>query len=302
MLQFGSLDSTSVTSSGSTNLSPSSYWKTSANGNPTIAQSDHLFGKAIRITGAIGGGDYVYQKIGVDSQTIANAYYDGTTLETPLNFGLGKSRTYMVSGFAKGSQQVANESSVFALYASVVYYDGSEDYYFFDFDSDVTDWQYLSGSFTTAENKMIKEIEIECIYLDHPGTAYFDNISLYEVNDTSAARYGYYDDGNLKVMKTPAYSEYYEYEDNNLTLMANSDWDMYEYAYNDSGVLTSETYYKYTITSVDDSTLSDPKLYMYWYGPEILSDDSVHTSKQRVSKTSYTINTYGLNTSTTVAG
>ena len=306
MLQFGSFENTNVDINGNSIQSRSSYWKTNSGSSPSISKSSSPFNMCLKIDGDTESvtdcGDYVSQTVKVFPQSTANLYYTGTTLTSPLYFELGKSRTYTLSGFAKGSRQVANDLSYFGLWAEVTYYDGSIDRHYFDFVHDITDWQYVSGTFSTDEGKLIKEIKAECVYMNHPGTAYFADISLVEIEDTSTARYGYYNDGNLMVMKTPVYSEYYEYEDNNLTLTATSERDLYEYSYNTSGVLTGKTYSKYSIASIDGVTVNEPDVYVNWYGPEILSDPDVHISKEVLSRTAYNINKYGLNTSTVVSG
>ena len=208
-------------------------------------------------------------------------------------------RSFILSGFAKGSEQVANEDASFSLDLWVYYHDGSMDLHEVFFNKDLTEWQFASGSFTSDADKVIEYIEVDCNYTNQPGTAYFDNISLVEVQGGEVSQYYYdpADDSGLPaIYYTPSYSEYYKYDENkNLILKLTSDFMMYEYTYNEEGALETETVSKY-----EYNDLTQAYQRQEWYDVRHYKPNAPNIDSTEICTTAHTVNQYGLETATTV--
>ena len=279
MIQYGAFDETTINSNAITQPRVPSHW---ALEDDTIAyyQTSGGIGDsgALKIVGDLDEYQRVYQIIPVttfSSQDIPNR---------------PRARTFTVSGFAKGSHQVANQYAYFGFDIWVNYADGSNDTFYFDFNKELTDWQFLSGTFTTGHDKIVESIEVYCLYASQPGTAYFDNISLVEETGNNAARYAYTENGLLEFVYTPSLSEYYEYDaDNQLTTFYNSKGYGTAYVYGTNHTLLSQTDFRYSDPNFDLLT---------WYFKEQNPDEEWPQTTTATSKTEYTINQYGFNTQT----
>ena len=292
MLNFGSFESTSPLYSVNT------YW-TGLSGTDFefIDIQEEPFRTALRIDGLLDENSYVTQTIPVVSPGVydlAEQYYAHT-------LPIYQPRSFILSGFAKGSEQVANEDASFSLDLWVYYHDGSMDLHEVFFNKDLTEWQFASGSFTSDADKVIEYMEVDCNYTNQPGTAYFDNISLVEVQGGEVSQYFYdpEDDSGLPtIYYTPSYSEYYEYdEDNNLTLKLTSDFMMHEYSYNDTGALETEIVSKYRYNDLTQAYQRQE-----WYDVRHYNPNTPNITSSVICTTTHTINDYGLETATTVKG
>jgi RHS repeat-associated protein len=276
MIQYGGFDKTSITYTGGTDDHISDYWMTDQATNAFYETKGMGGSTALRIDGDINEYQYVYQTIPMTSPGI-------TGISAPA-------RTFTVSGFAKGSHQVANEWAYFSLEIEILYSDGVYEYLFYDFNKELADWQFVSGTFTTKSGKLVKSITVCCAYAHQPGTAYFDGISLIEETGNNSVRYNYNEDGLMEFKYTPSSSEYYEYdENNNMTAVYNSEGNGCAYVYDGNDTLLSQTSFRYNVSDHDLLT---------WYFSERASNEKWSITTKAISKTEYSINQYGLNTQT----
>ncbi len=182
MLQGGHFESTGT--------APSTYWgiENSTQSITVVDSGIDTFGKVVKIDGSFGNNKHVSQKIYEASDQMRTAFASGSaTLENPA-------RTFTVSGFAKGTAQVYGPASPFAMMVGLEYYKTngtlSRDYKYYNFDKGITDWQFISGAFTTDPSVgLLNKITVTLIYDDHPGVAYFDNISVIEGGNSTNYTY-----------------------------------------------------------------------------------------------------------------
>ncbi|MBO5111334.1 MAG: RHS repeat-associated core domain-containing protein [Clostridia bacterium] len=255
------------------------YWNFDQAPGASIIPGGLFDGNALRIQGDLSQYQLVSQPV-----VISSGHWT-----TPIP-SLSR-RTFTISGFAKGSKQIANESAYFSLNAIVTYSDNSTDTFYFDFNKSLTDWQFLSGTFSTDDGKIVMSIEVECEYDYQPGEALFDGISLVEETGNNTAMYKYNDDGLLEFMFTPSYSKYCEYDDStpkNLKTVYDTNGQGVEYTYNNN-TLTAEVSFKYDTDEYD---------LLNWYFTEYAEGDQWEITTEAISKTFYNINAYGLNTGT----
>ena len=141
--------------------------------------------------------------------------------------------------------------------------DDESEKFHFAFEPGSTDWQFVSGAFTTkgGAGNLVHEITVSCVYCNHPGISYFDNISVYPCDNDAVQENEYYEDGRLKWSKNGSYMEYYEYDEGAIeddedgarpkTYTAiNNRGDYIEYHYNSGSVITNSVQmvkrYQYT--------------------------------------------------------
>ena len=273
MVEFGNFEDCCLNASGISRLTPAEYWSMSDTANVTIAVPDveaARFGTSLKIVGSLDSARSA-------SMEIFNAT-SSTDLTTP--------KIYKISGFAKANKQMSNSMSKFALKVDVTYYNQTEPKtYWFDFaNTPANQWQFTSGTFDVcADGGAVKTIKVSCVY-DYQsalGTAYFDNISIVEVRDGSAESYTYYESGMPKTYDNGNYKEWYFYADNNtstnLTRKITSTKGVTDYTFDAKDRIISEVYYTYT----GEYTGTLPSL-----TPQV--------------KTTYTYNSYGLITDTTI--
>ena len=275
MVDFGNFENCSLTPAGAIRFVPGDVWSRSDTTNVTFAAADveaDRFGQSLKIVGSL------------DSARSASVNIFTATTSADL----ATPKIYKISGFAKADKQMSNTSSRFALRVDVTYYNETEPHtYWFDFaNTPANQWQFTSGTFDVCANGgAVKNITVSCVY-DYQsglGTAYFDNITVVEVKDGSAESYTYYDNGMPKTYDNGGYQEWYYYEDDNtstnLTKKITSTKGITEYTYDAKNRIIQEVYYEY------DGTFA--------------GDESEITITPR-TKTTYTYNSYGLITNTTV--
>ena len=291
MMQFGGFEDTYADTNGS--AMPNSVWQSTGALGATIGTTGGLFDQCLRITGNVNRDQRVTQRITVlPVEMVETPDAGGVPVINLVHF---ENRTFTVSGFAKANAPIANADALFSLSVSIYYYGESEpeiiDYHF---NKELSDWQFVSGTFTTPADKYVQHIDVSCVYANQPNTAYFDQISLVEEKGTNAAVYKYNEDGLVELVQTPSVTTYKQYDDqHNLiyTLDSQGNGCYYEYSNN---VLLSQTTFKY-----DHEQWS----LLQWYldtdrtkiTPSLLKNTIGCTV---ISKTEYNINTYGLNTST----
>lgn len=285
-VSFGSFENSVQTSSGS-NVSISDYWKTESGGSPILTFEDP-FEKTLKVYSSITSEKYAKQTIYKASQYRLNSMASNPKYD------------FVVSGFAKAEKALNSYASAkFRLRVEVVYYQGANKNdvtvpYYFDFQPDVTDWQFVSGTFSTKlENTsdvyygVVKEINLYCEYsYQAEEYALFDNISITysEVSGSNnIVRYAYNDKGLTVTSSSGFYNEYYKYDDkNNLIYLGNNKGEFVEYYYSNpsKGIIQSETSYKFlTGNGTYDFSLFNPATAL-----ELTAE----------FRTVYTFNTYGL--------
>lgn len=287
-VQFGGFSDTYANTNNS--ASPATYWSMTY-ADASISSGVGLQGYGLKINGDVNEYQWVSQRITVTSQELIDMAYRGTIALTPLQ----QSRTFTVSGFAKAAAQIANEEAHFSLDVEIYYYGTTAtDKLYFDFNKEITEWQFLSGTFTTEPGKIVQYIDIKLTYAYQLNGAYFDNISLVEEKGTNAANYLYNDNGLLAFTYTPSDCAFYEYDDANNLIFAYDSQGNGRYSKYNGKILQSETTFKYDAESFN---LRD------WYlndrvptGPNLV--DQLENFCTVISKTEYNINSNGLNTST----
>lgn len=282
LVQFGNFDDHAINTSGVNTLTWDDCWTPTTSGVASRISEGGVFNNVAKITGVFGSERYIEQTIYTASSWALNLYDTNLIGDTAAD--------YIVSGFGKGTEQVASQDSKFRILVNVHYYRGSGNSdqvvsYPFDFLPGMTDWQFTSGSFSTVDGALIRKIVVRCEYTNHPGTAFFDNISIVESKDNNVHHYEYYKDtGLVSRDRVGFYSDYYHYDDyGNMTYHINNRGECYEYIYDTAGKkLMSTKFYEYKGTY--DHKAQDPL------------SSITETLK---NTTTYTYNAYGQPTATT---
>ena len=291
MVQFGGFDDTYADTNGS--YAPSHVWQTTGASGASVGVTGGLFDRCLQITGNANAEQRVTQRITVVPDGVLDSTGPGNI--STINPIYYQDRAFTVSGFAKANAQVANEDAVFALSVSIYYYGESEPQRMdIPFNKDLTDWQFISETFSVSRNKVVQHIDVSCVYANQPNVAYFDNISLVEEKGVNTGKYVYNDKGLLEFTYSPADCTYYEYDkNNNLTVVLDSQGNGCYYQYNGQ-VLLSETTFKYNP--------EEWNLWQWYTSANQATEISVlavpNLSCRVITKTEYNINAYGLNTST----
>ena len=292
LVQLGNFDKFSIDSNG-TYLANGAYFWISDSGILTRGSSAAPFNYAGYLSGSITEAKYLKQTVYQASAADLSSY-------DRMGSGFDSSaKTYVISGFAKGTGQVPGPHSAFRLRVDVAYYMGKNQDdvvvpYYFDFQTDSTEWQFVCGNVETLKGRLVHSITIYCEYAYQPsGYAMFDNIAFVRSTDESVVKYEYYGqeldgdlrpanealDGLLRSKKSGYYTEIYEYnDDRQITRIANSCGDIHDYSYNSNGVdIKSEIYYK---SSVE-------------FYPYFAADPDALITKTPQTRTVYSYNRYG---------
>jgi hypothetical protein len=116
MVEFGNFENYAINSSGTVIKTPSDFW-TGSGTTYSIISDEALFGKVLSFSGSLSSKRYVKQTVyKAPSEQII--YYD---TNEPFD---DRARTFIVSGFGKGSYQVENPTSKFAIRVDIKYYKG----------------------------------------------------------------------------------------------------------------------------------------------------------------------------------
>lgn len=288
MVQNGDFENTSVTSSGSTRYSPTSFWTMSDDSystSPSLVTSSSPFYQTLRLTGDIDSKQVAEQIIYTASQSDLDAYdYDGYG-------GTGMyPEVFKISGFGMASSIMHSPNATFALRFDVTYYKGSgtsetvSQYY--NFCEDTTNWQYVSGTFIIPEYSMIQEIKVCCEYSGNVGYAYFDDISVIWDSEGTTTQYAYDEEGRTVLSITGNDVIFYSYYANGNLYEKITRKSRTLYTYDSYNRLLTEKYYTYSGYL--------PYLAEYTKMIEALGTQTLKMSS------SYVYNTYGLLTKSTV--
>ena len=292
LVQLGNFDKFSIDSNGTYLGNGANFW-VSDSGTLTRGSSAAPFNYAGYLSGSITEAKYLKQTVYQASAADLSSY-------DRMGSGFDSSaKTYVISGFAKGTGQVPGPHSAFRLRVDVAYYMGKNQDdvvvpYYFDFQTDSTEWQFVCGNVETLKGRLVHSITIYCEYAYQPsGYAMFDNIAFVRSTDESVVKYEYYGqeldgdlrpanealDGLLRSKKSGYYTEIYEYnDDRQITRIANSCGDIHDYSYNSNGVdIKSEIYYK---SSVE-------------FYPYFAADPDALITKTPQTRTVYSYNRFG---------
>ena len=255
----------------SSNGLPRNFWKILERNNDPITIVDSgipAFGDVLKIDINVDEYEFVQQTVYEATDSLKSGYDAGEYYETdPMVF--------TISGWGKGTAQAYAGTSLFGIRVEIYYHNGSQygtsEYYDFDFDKGITDWQFISGCFTTNPNKgMVSKIVVMLMYNNHPGIGYFDNISLVQDSNTSDF-YNYNMKGYLTSYKSGRKNTWYQYDaNNNVTAVVSSDKTYITYEYNSDNQLKKETHSKYTgLFRPSDGTIVNgtrTNIYYHSYG------------------------------------
>lgn len=151
------------------------------------------------------------------------------------------------SAKATAAPNMENTDCYIGIDVGIFYEDGTRDWSYTPFNSDVSEWQTIS--FTAApqkgnENKKIRYIAVYVLYYKQVNTAYFDDIMV--TIDETGTTYSYDNDGNL-ITSIDNAKHQTTYTINNATDMITSLKD------------STNTVYSYTYDSVNKKQLKSAK-------------------------------------------
>ena len=286
-----------------TGYNPANYWEILDNEETPITVVDSgidAFGDVMKIDINLDEYEFVQQTIVFADDSIKAEYDEGYYYESDP-------KLFTISGWGKGTSQGYAGTSLFGIRIKIKYYDGStygtSEWYDFDFDKGITEWQFLSGGFATNPNKGILEsITVMVMYNNHPGVGYFDNISL--VMDTSdTGVYDYNSKGYLSSYVSGYVTTWYGYDDNdNLIRTISTNRVIMDYEYDSNNRIKKEYYKKYTgsgycspntVAESDITTISYNSYGYNSYGQLYYTwvYDGSDTSQQSVTFTEYNTTT-----------
>ena len=227
------------------NITTSSFWKILGNESTPITIVDSgigAFGDVLKIKANVDDYGFVQQKVMFATQAMKDAYDQGDYYSNEI-------KLFTVSGWGKGTAQAYAGNSLFGIRVELKYYDGKygkTESYDFDFDKGITDWQFLSGGFTSNPNKgMLESITILLMYNDNPGEGFFDNISLVMDSETTKT-FKYNTHGYLSSYKTGWITAWCAYDDaDRLVRTISSDGRIIDYEYDNYNRVNKEYHKKY---------------------------------------------------------
>ena len=192
---------------------------------------------------AAGANAYSIQLKGSPSEKDGNAWQN-------IPIRLPGTQTYVLSGWGKANAVPDNvmtasspdfdQNKQFGLRAGIYYTDGTKEYHYAPFNSDVTQWQFTSVTIVPRHpDKTISVIKVLCAYEKNANTAYFDNLSLV----MEAAQTMKYDsDGNLVSVKSTGSDEQTRtFSSGNLKTLKTGGSGTFTYTYDSSHNLKTAT-------------------------------------------------------------
>ena len=285
--------------SSNSSYSPEDFWTILENEETPISIVDSgipAFGDVLHIGVNLGQYDFVEQTVYQVPNSIIEEYNNGDYS------GSNEPILYTVSGWGKGTGQSYAGTSLFGIRVEVYYHNGStygtSESFDFDFDKGITDWQFISGGFTTNPDKgLVKKITITLMYNDHSGDGYFDNISLVR-NSSTSDFYEYNSSGYLSSYQNGSKTTWYQYDNNhNVIKTISSNRTIVDYEYDSSNRVTKEYHSRYTglfLPSSGTFTGTVTALYYHSYSYNNFGQqyytwtyDSSDTSKQSCSIIEY---------------
>lgn len=289
--------------SSNSSYSPEDFWTILENEETPITIVDSqipAFGDVLHIDIDLDQYEFVEQTVYQVPDSIIEEYNSG------YYSGSNEPILYTISGWGKGTGQSYTGTSLFGIRVYVYYHNGTtygtSESFDFDFDKGITDWQFISGGFTTNPDKgLVKSIKVMLMYNDHSGDGYFDNISLVRDSSTSDF-YEYESSGYLSSYQNGSNTTWYQYDDNhNVTKAISSNRTIVEYVYDSSSRVTKETHKRYKGRFYPiDGTFSGDVTALYYttysyndFGQMTYSRtyDSSDTSKSSATTTEYNVTT-----------
>ena len=285
--------------SSNSSYSPEDFWTILDHEETPITIVDSqipAFGDVLHIDIDLDQYEFVEQTVYQVPDSIIEEYNDG------YYTGANEPILYTISGWGKGTGQSYAGTSLFGIRVYVYYHDGStygtSESFNFYFDKGITDWQFISGGFTTNPEKgLVKNITVMLMYNDHSGDGYFDNISLVRDSSTSDF-YEYESSGYLSSYQNGSNTTWYQYDGNDNVIKAiSSNKTIVEYEYDSNNRVTKEYHSRYTgLFNPSSGTVTGTitPLYYHSYSYSIFGQqhytwtyDSSDTSKQSCSITEY---------------
>ena len=162
-------------------------------------------------TGLFASNEYAYSIRTIGNTNAESHAYQDVPIHKAGN-------TYVLSGWAKanavpdniqkttGTDAAATDKhKQFGLRAVLTYADGTTEYHYVPFHSDLTDWQYVSMTIVPKKEKeVLEKIRVVCAYERNSNEAWFDNLSL---TQEAAQTMKYDKDGHLVSVKSTGKSE-----------------------------------------------------------------------------------------------
>ena len=252
------------------NITTSSFWKILGDESTPITIVDSgigAFGDVLKIKTNVGDTGFVKQKVVLATQAMKDAYDRG-------DYYSNEAKLFTVSGWGKGTAQAYASTSLFCISVELNYYDGNygkTESYYFKFDNSITDWQFLSGGFSSNPNMgMLESITVFLMYNDNPGEGFFDSISLV-MDGKTAKTFQYSKSGYLSSYKTGWITAWYKYDTaDRLTRTISTDGRIVDYKYDDCNRIEEEYHKAYTGAGYcSPDTIQEDKIvtnYYYVYG------------------------------------
>ncbi|MBQ8387629.1 MAG: hypothetical protein IJX46_01725 [Clostridia bacterium] len=262
-VEFGHFESSSASKS------PSDAWTkytSGTSGTITTVDSGDLFGNVLKLNGGIENDITVKQNLYQTTSTKISNYNHNLTVGN-------KKIPLVLSAWAKSSAVGYNDNSEFEIKVTVKYVPigfslpieptenspGSIESYSIKFDKSVTGWQFLSGGFEIDQSKgLVYSVDVEVLYDNNPGYAYFDNISIVG-GDGNVKSYNYNENGYVDYFTFGQTQTWYEYDTanpKNVVRAMSDDNTVVKYTYDygtdengvsefPDGLLVEEEYYTY---------------------------------------------------------
>ena len=131
--------------------------------NATVSQEESFIQQgALKIAGAVDAPGCASQSTGITDYA-------------------GYRKTFTLSGWAKAAalpQKEGENAPRFCLQAVLHYAGGETECFTADFAPATTDWQYTQVQFAKSRCETVTDVEVQCLYSNNHGNAYFDNIQL----------------------------------------------------------------------------------------------------------------------------
>ena len=175
---------------------------------------------------------------------ITGEYTTEKTVKQTIQVSGGSGDSYVFGGWAMG-QSVALDSidesieKDFAIRCTIHYTDNTTEVQKVQFNSNVTQWQFVTGAI--AAKKAYSSIDIEAVFTNNANAVCFDGLQLFK--EEFGVSYTYDDEGNvISVIDLQKKNTTYEYQNNNLTKVIENGQAKMEYTYDDyHNVLTATT-------------------------------------------------------------
>ncbi len=185
---------------------------------------------------------------------------------------------FVVSGWSKAASAPLGKGNRVALYLRFDNTDGTYTYRSKDFNTDTSEWQFLS--FNAIADKAYSRVGVILVYSYNVNTAYFDGIGVFK--DEFGQSYTYDSKGNvISVVDLAKQTSSFAYTNNDLTLATDAKGNNYTYTYDANHKITgasSAELVKYSFKYED----------AYGNATSATIGDGTNGTKQITTSTTYT--------------